>query len=292
MGIAVVLALVLYLINLVRTMRGKPGPGPAARRRLGERLRLDACRCDNRGVPARPPVPFNAIPILAPLTAEDRAALAPLCELRAFEKGATIFEEGQPALFIHFLFLGRVKIVKAAPGPGPDPRDPRPGRARGRRRRLRAASLSRPRPSRSSRAARCRSRSGSSFSSIEKRPEITRRLLAGLTLRLMALNRRLADMTGSVEYRAARLFTTLAERAGQKRPDGVFVADPPLAAGDRRPRRNDDRDRDPRHEPLAEGGSRGNRQERIPDPADRGPREHRSFGVDGSAGRGRAFQAT
>ena len=65
-------------------------------------------------MPARPPVPFNAIPILSPLTADDRAALAPLCELRAFEKGETLFEEGQPALFIHFLFVGRVKIVKAA----------------------------------------------------------------------------------------------------------------------------------------------------------------------------------
>ena len=39
----------------------------------------------------------------------------------------------------------------------------------------------------------------------------------------MALNRRLADMTGSVEYRAARLFSTLAERMGRKRGDGLFV---------------------------------------------------------------------
>jgi CRP-like cAMP-binding protein len=61
------------------------------------------------------------------------------------------------------------------------------------------------------------------FHLVEKRPEITRRLLAGLTMRLMALNRRLADMTGSVEYRAARLFSTLAERVGQKRPGGIFV---------------------------------------------------------------------
>ena len=61
------------------------------------------------------------------------------------------------------------------------------------------------------------------FRLVEKRPEITRRLLAGLTMRLMALNRRLADMTGSVEYRAARLFSTLAERAGQKRDGGVWI---------------------------------------------------------------------
>src|SRR5262249_60055339 len=61
------------------------------------------------------------------------------------------------------------------------------------------------------------------FQAIGQRPEITRRLLAGLTMRLMALNRRLADMTGSVEYRAARLFSTLAEKAGQKRSGGLFV---------------------------------------------------------------------
>ncbi|HEX9690119.1 MAG TPA: Crp/Fnr family transcriptional regulator, partial [Thermoanaerobaculia bacterium] len=61
------------------------------------------------------------------------------------------------------------------------------------------------------------------FSLIEKRPEITRRLLAGLTLRLMALNRRMADMTGSVEYRIARLLSTLAERVGQKSEHGVFI---------------------------------------------------------------------
>jgi CRP-like cAMP-binding protein len=61
------------------------------------------------------------------------------------------------------------------------------------------------------------------FLLIEKRPEITRRLLAGLTLRLMAANKRLADMTGSVEYRIARLFETLAERLGQKAEAGTFV---------------------------------------------------------------------
>jgi CRP/FNR family transcriptional regulator len=39
----------------------------------------------------------------------------------------------------------------------------------------------------------------------------------------MSLNRRLADMTGSVEYRTARLFATLASRLGQARDEGVFV---------------------------------------------------------------------
>ena len=66
-------------------------------------------------MPARPPIPFDAIPILAPLRAEDRAALSPLCQLPAYEKGATIFGEGEPALLIPFLFVGGVKLVKPAP---------------------------------------------------------------------------------------------------------------------------------------------------------------------------------
>jgi CRP/FNR family transcriptional regulator len=174
-------------------------------------------------VPARAPIPFNVIPILAPLHAEDRAALAPLCELRAYEKGATLFEEGDPALFIHFLFVGRVKIVKAAPDRDLILEILGPGEPVG------AVAVFEERPFPASAIALEPSGTVSIperdfFRLIEKRPEITRRLLAGLTMRLMALNRRLADMTGSVEYRLARLFTTLAERVGKGRPDGTFVA--------------------------------------------------------------------
>jgi CRP/FNR family transcriptional regulator, nitrogen oxide reductase regulator len=173
-------------------------------------------------VPDRPPIPFDAVPILASLKAEDRAALAPLCELLAFEKGATIFSEGDPAERIYFLFVGRVKIVKSTPdrefiieilGPG----EPVGTVAAFERRPFPATAVaiepsgvvSIPEPQ--------------FFSLIERRPEITRRLLAGLTLRLMTLNKRLADMTGSVEYRMARLFTTLAERVGRKEGEAVFI---------------------------------------------------------------------
>ena len=153
----------------------------------------------------RPPIPFDAVPILASLSAEERAALSPLCELTAYEKGATIFEEGDPADRIHFLFLGRVKIVKAGPERDLILEILGPGEPVG----AVAAFEGRPFPA----AAVAIEPSGllsipekAFFQLIEKRPAITRRLLAGLTLRLMALNRRLADMTGSVEYRAARLF--------------------------------------------------------------------------------------
>jgi CRP/FNR family transcriptional regulator len=173
-------------------------------------------------VPLRPPIPFQAIPILSSLSPEDRLALEPLCELRAYEKGATIFGEGDPAEDIHFLFLGRVKIVKAAGdrdvileilGPG----EPVGTVAVFERRPFPAAAVA----LEPSGVITIPSRQF--FSLIEKRPEITRRLLAGLTLRLMSLNRRLADMTGSVERRIARLLTTLAERLGQKTGRGIFI---------------------------------------------------------------------
>lgn len=173
-------------------------------------------------MPERPPIPFDAIPILASLSSEDRVALAPLCELTAYEKGATIFEEGAPADRIHFLFLGKVKIVKAGHerdlileilGPG----EPVGAVAAFERRPFPATAVALEPAGVLSIPER------PFFQLIEKRPEITRRLLAGLTLRLMQLNRRFADLTGSVEYRIGRLFATLAERMGRRRDGGVFV---------------------------------------------------------------------
>jgi len=173
-------------------------------------------------VPDRPPIPFEAIPILASLKPEDRAALSPLCELSAYEKGAAIFREGDPAERIHFLFLGRVKIVKAGPdrdlileilGPG----EPVGAVAVFERRAFPASAVALEPSGILSIPER------EFFQLIERRPEITRRLLAGLTLRLMAVNRRMADMTGSVEYRVARLFLTLAERIGRKSDREIFL---------------------------------------------------------------------
>jgi CRP/FNR family transcriptional regulator len=173
-------------------------------------------------MPERPPVPFDAVPILVPLSREDRAAISPLCELNAFEKGDTIFREGDPAERIHFLFLGRVKIVKAGPerdlileilGPG----EPVGAVAAFERRPFPATAIA------IEPAGLISIPERAFFEAIGRRPEITRRLLAGLTIRLMALNRRLADMTGSVEYRTARLFGTLASRIGERRSEGVFV---------------------------------------------------------------------
>ncbi|HEU5249981.1 MAG TPA: Crp/Fnr family transcriptional regulator [Thermoanaerobaculia bacterium] len=173
-------------------------------------------------MPTRPPIPFSAIPALSSLTRDDREALEPLCELRAYEKGAKIFEEGDPADDIYFLFLGRVKVVKMAGDRDLILEILGPGEPVG----AVAVYERRPFPATAIALESCGVISIPSrefFSLLEKRPEITRRLLAGLTMRLMALNRRMADMTGSVEHRIGRLFSTLAERTGRKTGDGVFV---------------------------------------------------------------------
>ena len=59
------------------------------------------------------PIPFHAVPLLASFRPNDRAAVEPLCRLRTYEKGNTIFDEGTPADRIYFVIVGRVKIVKA-----------------------------------------------------------------------------------------------------------------------------------------------------------------------------------
>ncbi len=173
-------------------------------------------------MPIEAPIPFDAIPLLALLRKEDREALAPLCRIRGYEKGETIFREGDPADRIHFVYLGRVKVVKAAGerdiiieilGPGEQ---------------VGAVAVFERRPFPAS-AITLEPSSILSiperefFALLERRPEMMRRVLAGLTHRLMMVNKRLADMTGSAEERAARLFLTLADRVGLTKESGVTI---------------------------------------------------------------------
>src|SRR5437763_4358052 len=169
-----------------------------------------------------PVIPFNAIPIFAGLRKEDREALTPLCRLRAYDKSDVIFQEGDPADRIHFIVTGRVKIVKSAGardviieilGDG----EPVGAVAVFERRPFPAAAVAIEPSSILSIPER------EFFVLLETRPEMTRHLLAGLTLRLIQLNKRLADMTGSAEHRAARLFLTLADRVGIPRGSGTFI---------------------------------------------------------------------
>ena len=168
------------------------------------------------------PVPFHAIPTLASLRPDDQRALEPLCLIRGYDKSDVIFTEGDPGDRIHFIYLGRVKIVKSVGerdvileilGPG----EPIGAVAAYERRPYPATAITLEPSSIVSIPE------NEFFRLLETNPEITRRLLSGLTMRLMNLNKRMADMTGSIEHRAARVFLTLADRLGQSRGHGVFV---------------------------------------------------------------------
>jgi len=173
-------------------------------------------------MPIEAPIPFDAIPLLAALKKDDREAVAPLCRLRGYEKGETIFNEGEPADRIYFVHIGRVKIVKAAGGRDVILEILGSGEPVG------AVAVFERRPFPASAIALEPSGILSIperefFSLIERRPEMMRHLLAGLTYRLMMVNKRIADLTGSAEHRAARLFLTLADRVGIARGDATFI---------------------------------------------------------------------
>lgn len=173
-------------------------------------------------MPIQPLIPFDSIPLLATLKRIDREAVEPLCRMRGYDKGETIFSEGDPSARIHFIYAGRVKIVKAAGtrdvileilGIG----EP-----------LGAVAVFERRPFPASAIAIEPSgilsiEEDAFFQLLDRRPDMVRSLLSGLTMRLMMLNKRLADMTGSVESRAARLFITLAERLGRQRQQETFI---------------------------------------------------------------------
>jgi len=173
-------------------------------------------------MPIEAPIPFDAIPLLAGLKKDDREALAPLCRMRGYDKGDTIFHEGEPADRICFVHIGQVKIVKAAGGRDVIIELLGPGEPVG------AVAVFERRPFPASAVALEPSGILSIperefFALLEKRPEMMRHLLAGLTLRLMMVNKRIADLMGSAELRAARLFLTLADRVGILRGSGTFI---------------------------------------------------------------------
>ena len=168
---------------------------------------------------------LGAVPLFQSLEAAERSLLAPLCRVRAYAKGEAIFEEGAPALDLSFVVLGRAKIVKAAQG-----RDLilglfGPGEAIG----AFAALEGKPYPATAvalepSTILHVPERSF--FSVLSEHPQMMRRLFQGLILRQMELTRRLADLTGPVEYRIGRLFLTLAERVGKREGNAAEI---PLA---------------------------------------------------------------
>src|SRR5213594_1415757 len=56
-----------------------------------------------------------AIPYLASLSTRERTDLARRCRVRAFEKGAIVFSEGQAATGVWVVLGGRVRLARSSP---------------------------------------------------------------------------------------------------------------------------------------------------------------------------------
>lgn len=168
---------------------------------------------------------FKAVPLFQSLNEAERQLLAPVCRVRAYERGEVVFEDGEPATDLCFVLIGQVKIVKAAPGRdvilglfGPGEPVGAVAVFEGKRYPASAVALE---PS-----SILRVPEREFFATIDAHPEMTRRLLQGLMLRQVEITRRLADLTGPVEGRIARLFLMLAERLGRRHGAAVTI---PLA---------------------------------------------------------------
>jgi CRP-like cAMP-binding protein len=162
--------------------------------------------------------PFSALP------PEERRRLSPFARVRRYERGETIFREGDPSEWFHSIVAGRVKIVKYAPndrelilevfGPG-DPFG------------AVAAYEGRPFPASAvalEPAEVLSIQRRDFFSLLSRNPDMVRGLLLGLTQRLVELTQKLAQMTsGGVEYRMASLFLKLAERLGKREEGGIRI---------------------------------------------------------------------
>jgi CRP/FNR family transcriptional regulator len=161
------------------------------------------------------------------LAAEDRQRLAAVAIVKAYEKGARLFSEGEPSDQMYTVITGRVKVFKTTArgtdvilemfGPG----DP-VGAVAVYESRPYPASAVAVEPSTCLLVPRDRF-----FQLLETNPRLVRGLLTGLTHRLVELTTRLAELTGGrVDARLARFLLKLARDIGQPRADGVFI---PLA---------------------------------------------------------------
>jgi CRP/FNR family transcriptional regulator, nitrogen oxide reductase regulator len=159
------------------------------------------------------------------LSIDDRQRLAAVAAMKAFEKGVTLFNEGDASDLLYTVLTGRVKVFKTTPrgtdvilelfGPGDS---------------VGAVAVYEARPYPATAVALEATSCvviprQAFFSLLETHPSMVRGLLVGLTHRLVELTNRLTELSGGrIEGRLARFFLKLAQDIGQPRADGIFIA--------------------------------------------------------------------
>jgi CRP/FNR family transcriptional regulator len=170
---------------------------------------------------------LRVTPVFRKLSPEDRRTVAQAATIRHYEKGDLIFEQDTPSDAFYTIASGRVKIFKMLAS-GKDlilevfgTGDPLGAIA---------AYDGRPFPASASALENTscvvipRARF---FRLLEEHPSLVRGLMLGMTIRLVELTNRLAELSGGrIEPRFARLFLKLAREMGRQERGGIFV---PLA---------------------------------------------------------------
>ena len=170
---------------------------------------------------------LRVTPVFKKLAPQDLHTVAKAARIKRYEKGETIFEQDAPSDAFYTIASGRAKIVRMLPN-GKDlilevfgAGDPLGAIA---------AYIERPFPASAvaledtvclviARPV--------FFRLLEEHPSLVRGLLLGMTVRLVELTNRLAQLSGTrIEPRFARLFLKLAGQMGQAQRGGVFI---PLA---------------------------------------------------------------
>jgi CRP/FNR family transcriptional regulator len=158
------------------------------------------------------------------LSREDQQRLAAVSIAKTYEKGETIFTEGDPSDYLYTIASGRVKVVKMIPsgkevileifGPG----DP-----------VGAVVAYEGRPYPASAIAIDRTvcilvRRKDFFALLERYPSLVRGFLVGMAQRIVELTRRIPEVAGGrVETRFAHLFLKLSDRMGRPDAGGTFI---------------------------------------------------------------------
>jgi CRP-like cAMP-binding protein len=167
---------------------------------------------------------FKRTTLFRRLAPDDRARIAAVSRVRAYERGDLVFSEGDPSDFFVTIVSGRVKVFKATPsgkeiileifGTG----DPLGAVAA-------YEGVPYPASAMALEQTTCLLISRQTFFALlEDNPSLVRGVLTGLTHRLVELTRRISDLTGGrVESRFARLFLKLADQTGRPERGGVFI---------------------------------------------------------------------